>query len=680
MAGSDRPVFNDRYEIHSRIGRGGMADVFLARDLLLDRPVAVKVLFPEFATDPTFVERFRREAQAAANLTHPNIVGVYDWGRQGSTYFIVMEYVKGRSLAEIVKAEGPLLPERAADVASDVAAALGFAHRNGVVHRDIKPANILVSPNGSVKVADFGIARALGSPAEQEHLTQAGSVMGTATYFSPEQAQGGSSDPRSDLYSLGIVMYEMVAGRPPFAGDNPVAIAYQQVHDAPAPLSSITPDVPRAYEAIVMKLLAKNAAARYPSAEDLRNDLRRFRDGHAVIAAPPGSAPTRAQPPVRARDPLLGAAAGAAGVAVAGASSAPTSAVRATPGATTVVPQQRGGPPPANYQRGGYDDDPPRRTALLVIGIILALLALVAGIFFVSQWALNSSDNQVPTVAVTDVVGKPLAQAEATLKAQGFDTSIVNQVSDTAPVGTVISTNPVAGVEAKKGSIVEITVSSGKGQVDLPDYTGSTVASATKSAQALGLTVEVVPRDAPDKVEGTVIDQTPKAGKVDAGSKVQLVTPSGKGKVAVPNVLNQDAVAATAALTQAGFVVNATQAASDTVPVGRVISTTPAPNTQAEKGSTIDMVVSSGTAPVAVPNVVGQTETTAIRTLQNAGFPSQSVFIDVPFGSPQDGKVISQNPPAATQAAKGSTVTINVGKALPPPATTTTTIAPTTTT
>ena len=228
-------VINDRYQIHKRIGRGGMADVFSARDLLLDRQVAIKVLFPEFATDANFVERFRREAQSAASLSHPNIVSVYDWGKYEGTYFIAMEEVQGRTLAEILSTNKQLTAKQAAEIASEVAAALGFAHDNHVAHRDIKPANILIGSNGQVKVADFGIARAMNAPTEA-NLTQAGSVMGTATYFSPEQAQGAQPDPRSDLYSLGIVMYEMVAGRPPFTGENPVSIAYKQVHDAPQPL------------------------------------------------------------------------------------------------------------------------------------------------------------------------------------------------------------------------------------------------------------------------------------------------------------------------------------------------------------------------------------------------------------------------------------------------------------
>src|SRR5215218_3808819 len=276
-------VFSNRYEIQRGIARGGMAEVYLARDQLLDRPVAIKVLFPEFAVDPSFVERFRREAQSAANLNHPSIVGVYDWGSHEGTYFIVMEYVRGRSLAEILRAEGTLHPDRAADIATDIAGALYFAHRNGVVHRDIKPGNVLITPQGHVKVTDFGIARAVGG-GNTDNLTQTGSVMGTATYFSPEQAQGHPVDPRSDLYSLGVVLYEMLCGRPPFAGESPVAIAYQHVQAAVVPPRQVNPDVPESLEAITLKLLAKNPANRYPTAEELRADLRRYREGQPVLA------------------------------------------------------------------------------------------------------------------------------------------------------------------------------------------------------------------------------------------------------------------------------------------------------------------------------------------------------------------------------------------------------------
>ena len=281
---NERTVLNDRYEIQQRIGRGGMADVFLARDLLLDRPVAIKVLFPEFATDPSFVERFRREAQSAANLNHPNIVSVYDWGKYANTYFMAMEYVQGRTLADILRANGHVSSVQAAEIASEVAAALGFAHRNGVVHRDIKPANILIGSERAGEGRRLRHRPGHERRRRENNLTQVGAVMGTATYFSPEQAQGAQPDPRSDLYSLGIVLYEMVAGRPPFTGDNPVSIAYKQVHDAPQPLNQLVADVPRPFEAIVAKLLAKNPELRYPNAEALRDDLRRFRAGQPVQA------------------------------------------------------------------------------------------------------------------------------------------------------------------------------------------------------------------------------------------------------------------------------------------------------------------------------------------------------------------------------------------------------------
>ena len=284
MTTRERPaIINERYELRHRIGRGGMADVFLGHDRLLDRQVAIKMLFPEFAVDPNFVERFRREAQAAANLNHPNIVNVFDWGKHAATYYIAMEYVDGRTLADILRANGHLTSKQAAEIATEVAAALGFAHAAGLVHRDIKPANILIGTNGTVKVADFGIARALNSSTES-NLTQAGAVMGTATYFSPEQAQGAQPDPRSDLYSLGVVMYEMVAGRPPFTGENPVSIAYKQVHDYPTPLNRLVADVPLPFEAIVAKLLSKDPAVRYSTADALREDLRRFRMGERPVA------------------------------------------------------------------------------------------------------------------------------------------------------------------------------------------------------------------------------------------------------------------------------------------------------------------------------------------------------------------------------------------------------------
>src|SRR6266480_1509631 len=275
-------VFSSRYEIQREVAQGGMAEVYLARDQLLNRPVALKALFPEYAREPSFVERFRREAQAAANLNHPNIVSIYDWGQESGTYFIVMEYVEGRSLRDLMRSEGPLDGDQAAEITAEIAAALGFAHRNRVVHRDVKPGNVLMPQSGTVKVTDFGIARAGAS----DGLTQTGSVMGTATYFSPEQAQGLPVDGRSDVYSLGIVLYEMVTGVVPFTGDSPVAVAYKHVREEPLAPSQRNPEVPPDLEKIILTALAKDPDHRYQSADDMREDLLLFRRGRPLAAAP----------------------------------------------------------------------------------------------------------------------------------------------------------------------------------------------------------------------------------------------------------------------------------------------------------------------------------------------------------------------------------------------------------
>src|SRR3974390_3134045 len=274
-------VFSERYELNHLIARGGMAEVYRAHDRLLDRPVALKVLFPELSVDRSFIERFKREAQAAAKLSHPNIVPVFDWGEDAGTSFIVMEFIDGRPLSSILRSAGPLSAERTADIGAHVAAALGFAHKHLVVHRDVKPGNVLITDDGQVKVTDFGIARAINT---EESLTQTGAVMGTATYFSPEQAEGIGVDARSDIYSLGVVLCEMVTGRPPFLGESPVAVASKHVRDSPPAPRELNPSIPATFEAIILKSMAKSPDHWYQTAEDLRADLLRFTEGRRVLA------------------------------------------------------------------------------------------------------------------------------------------------------------------------------------------------------------------------------------------------------------------------------------------------------------------------------------------------------------------------------------------------------------
>src|SRR5580700_10370952 len=288
-------VLSGRYELSHLVARGGMAEVYRAHDRLLDRPVALKILFPELSVDRAFVERFRREAQAAANLSHPNIVPVFDWGEDGGTYFIVMEFIDGRALSSILRSAGPMHPDRAAEIGADVAIALAYAHRHGVIHRDVKPGNVLITEDGIVKVTDFGIARAINT---EESLTQTGAVMGTATYFSPEQAEGMGVDARSDIYSLGVVLFEMVTGRPPFMGDTPVAVASKHVRENPPTPRAINPSVPQDLEAIILKCMAKSPEYRYATGGDLRVDLLRFREGREVSAGhvPDGSGSLTAVP------------------------------------------------------------------------------------------------------------------------------------------------------------------------------------------------------------------------------------------------------------------------------------------------------------------------------------------------------------------------------------------------
>jgi beta-lactam-binding protein with PASTA domain len=609
-------VLSNRYEIGAEIGRGGMADVYLGHDRLLDRRVAVKVLSHVHSSDPASVERFRREAQAAAGLNHPNIVAVYDWGQEGNTSFIVMEYVPGQTLRELLRAYGRLAPTEAARIAAEIADALSFAHRGGVVHRDVKPGNVLITREGQVKVADFGIARAESG----DGLTQTGAIMGTATYFSPEQAQGLALDGRSDVYALGVVLYEMVTGVAPFVADSPVSVAFKHVHDEPVPPSEVVSDIPGAMDRIVLTAMAKDVTRRYQSAADLRGDLLRF-ERHRPLMGGPG------------------------GVAAARVPSGTADATMASPSVAAVSPAAYRNLAPA----------PRRWGPIITVGLaFVSLVVLVAALLLTTDISGNKA---VSTKVVANFVGLPYGQVNAVLVKQGFHVIRVDDAAPGQPADQVLSQRPVAGSKLEKGGTVTVTVSSA--DVTMPNVVGQTREAAQAAIAAVHLNPIFNEVDS-DKPPGTVLSTNPAAG-----AKVLKTTPDVQIQVAkeppvpVPDVANQDSTAAAALLGQKGFQVQAVPTPSDTVPVNKVIGTDPAAGTPEPKGTTIRLLVSSGPDQVDVPNVVGQTKAAAEATLLAAGFNVNES--NVIAGPTKIGKVVTQSPLGATKAKKGDVVNITIG-------------------
>ena len=632
---SNMPVVNDRYRVERSVGRGGMAEVFLAHDLLLDRPVALKVLFPEYANDANFVERFRREAQSAAGLTHPNIVAVYDWGKVNNTYFIAMEFVQGRTLASILKEKLRLTARQACDVAVDVASALGFAHENGVVHRDIKPGNILIGSTGQVKVADFGIARALGSAVE-EGLTQTGSVMGTATYLSPEQAQGSQPDPRSDIYSLGVVMYEMVAGRAPFIGDNAVGIAYQQVHGVPPAPSEFVSDVPREFEAIVAKCMAKSADRRYGNANALRDDLRRFNAGEEVVALTD----------VRGRK--------------AQSQSTDTMAIPVIAN-TPVTTDDK------DLYEDVYDDFAPRRAASYIFGAVFtAIILLAAGVFIYRTVDRGSATS----LTIPDVTNRTQAEASQILLDMGL-TPIPNAViNDAVGDDIVYAQDPPATATGHQGDVVTITYNPAKQLQTVPPIQGLSVENATLLLAPLGLQLVILEvRNDPLVPLNQIITQSPLANEqVRSGSPISVVVSGGTGGNNIPNIEGQVSSAAEQLLKSSpyNFVVTITAEPSATVEKGRAIRTDPVIGTPLPAGSPIALIVSSGSPTVVVPDVAGKTEGEAQAAVNAAGLITEIKYQNVPAGDASDGRVISQSREAQSAVTPGTKITLVIGKSTTP--------------
>lgn len=635
-------VFSDRYEILESIARGGMAEVFLAHDRSLNRRVAVKALFPEYAREPSFVERFRREAQAAANLTHPNVVGIYDWGQESGTYFIIMEYVEGRSLRDLMYSAGTLDPDAALRIAADIAAALDGAHRKGVVHRDIKPGNVLVTARGEVKVADFGIARAGTSDA----LTQAGSVMGTATYFSPEQAQGLDVDARSDLYALGVVLYEMLTGVVPFAAESPVSVAYKHVREEAMPITERNPKLSAAMQTVVARAMAKDPNNRYQSANEFREDLLRVRRGRM-----PNDAPVTAAVVV-----------GGVGAAVAGVGAAD---------ATMVQPRIERHP---NAEYAPVRSNTGRAVAAIATVLVLALA--IGAILIATK---RSPDRTVKQIAVPDLIRKTEAAAGVLLTDAKLKLGRVSyEENRNIPIGSVISQSLSKGTLVDSDTTVDISVSG----IRIVDVQGLSVADARAALKAKGLFVEPTTKqgEPSDFPPGSVIRTEPSdiGTAVSKDARITLVVTPGPGTLLVPSVANLTYDDAVAKLKEAGFksVSGGTTEPSDTVDVDNVIRTNPPVNSAATADTPITVIVSSGPADVIVPKVIGFDETAACAAIEAAKLKCNVGTEEV--APSKVGKVVRVAPNEGQAVSKGAFVTILIG--IPTPPTTTTSTIPTTTT
>jgi serine/threonine protein kinase/beta-lactam-binding protein with PASTA domain len=568
-------LLGGRYELDGIVGRGGMAEVFRARDIRLDRIVGVKTLRDDLARDQTFQARFRREAQSAASLNHPSIVAVYDTGEDmvGNTPvpYIVMEFVDGRTLRDLLRDDRRLLPERAAEITDGVLRALDYSHRNGIVHRDIKPGNVMLTRAGDVKVMDFGIARAVSDA--QATMTQTAQVIGTAQYLSPEQARGERVDARSDLYSTGCLLYELLTGRPPFTGDSPVAIAYQHVREAPVPPSRIDPELPPWCDAIVLKAMEKDPADRYQSAGEMRNDIQRALSGAPVAASIHHAEMYNTGTRRMGQQPTQLA------------------------GSTSAIPPYQYGPPTGANRAGDYGE-PPRRRAWPWVLVGAIVLLLVAGGIFAFEFASSNGGS----ISVPAVTGLPLAQARADIvKANLVVGPVTNRASATVPSGNVISTNPADGTNVKAHSSVSLVVSAGEAKKIVPNVTGMQEQAAISAINSAGLTYNLKQVQS-TQPQNTVVSQSPAPNsKVAPGAVVTLNV--SEGGTSVPNVIGQTQAAATLALEHKGFTVNAVISGSAPAgtPPGVVFSQSPSPNSNVQSGATITINVAAPTTSTSPP-------------------------------------------------------------------------------
>jgi eukaryotic-like serine/threonine-protein kinase len=617
-------LFDGRYRIMRKLGSGGMADVYLAEDEELGRRVAIKILNDKYAPDDQFVERFRREAKNAAGLSHPNIVSIYDRGEAEGTYYIAMEYLDGRNLKELVVARGPLPIPDAIAATRQVLAALRFAHRKGVVHRDIKPHNVMADADGRLKVTDFGIARAGVS-----QMTEAGSIIGTAQYLSPEQARGAPVDQRSDLYSMGVVLYEMLTGQVPFTGESPVEIAMKHLSDTPRPPSLLRPDIPPDLDMVVLRALAKNPEDRFQAAEEMDAELGRVAAGAGVTA-----------------ETADAATAVLSGTALA---SAPTA----------IVPPRR---PPTETGRPSYRyAEPPRRRRPVWPWLLALLLVVLAG---VSGWyafgKIQDSLGGSGTVSVPFVVQMREDLAVAKLNSKGLAAAVHRQPNENMKIGLVFQQGTVAGARVDKGTAVDIFVSTGPPKVQVPDVMGKSNNDAIAAITDAKLKFKVLQVFSKEDA-GTVVAQDPRGGRiVNQGSIVHINVSKGLQPLQVPDVRGQLFDNAAGQLQGAGFAV-ARQNVDSSQPKDTVIDQDPRGGSSLSRGGTVTLFVSKGPKQATIPDVTSQDEASARQVLEQSGFSVDVQQQDVTDPN-QDGIVLSQDPVGGTKAKPGTTVTIVVGR------------------
>ena len=614
---------NGRYQLGQLIGRGGMAEVHVARDTRLGRTVAIKIMRADLANDEIFLSRFRREAHAVAQMNNPNIVNIYDSGEElvqdnneqtERLPYIVMEYVKGQTLRDIIKVNGALSQRDAEQVMLGVLSALDYSHRMGVIHRDIKPGNIMISEQGVVKVMDFGIARALDDSAAT--MTQSQGVVGTAQYLSPEQARGETVDMRSDLYSAGCVLYEMLTGRPPFTGDSAVAIAYQHVSEVATPPSSVVPGLPTMWDSICAKAMAKDRQNRYATASEFKNDILTFMNGGVPVAAAFNPLTDLSNVKARRQAEELTAPTRSmeTGTSTERFNPATGQFERLTAPSTLQQAQSR-----AQQRAAAAKAKRKKQTIIATVVGLLALVAIMCGVLF----ALNrNSESQVEMVTVPTFSSATTAtRAKSELESRGLTADIKQDTDSTEPEGTFTKQDPAGGKQVKAGSTVRVWFSAGPQSVSVPDVKGKTQSEARAELKDAGFEVSdsVNTEDSTDVEQDKVVRTDPASGTSQPkGSTITIFVSS--GKTTVPdNLVGQTEQAVTTTLNNLGFSVNRYEETSNSVAKGSVTRVEPGSGQTVDQRSSISIWVSTGKEQVTVPNVVGETYQAAKLQLEALG-------------------------------------------------------------